>query len=406
MTASLSALAPRLRRGTTFAIIGLALAAGASMLLAQTPSLPDQQIQLATANRAAKDADARAAALQRAARNERDEARRARTQEAAVAASIQAAEAQIAAARARIAIVDRMLRRQRTRLAEQQGPIARLIAALQSLARRPALLGLIQPGSTADIVHVRAALSAVAPVVRARSDGIRDEIARTRRLREGAALAERSLSEGRARLERERLALVRLEAEHSLRAADYRRTAMFESDRALALGEQARDLVDLMDTLGAAAETRAALEALPGPLPRPPAEGEPAPAPVARPAAPPPYRLPVAGQLVTGLGEVSPEGVRSRGLTLATWPGAQVVAPTGGRVVYAGRFRRYGNIVILDHGDGWTSLVAGLDRVLVRVGDSLVQGSPLGRAPQREAPRIMVELRRQGRPVDLAQLLN
>lgn len=397
------------RRALIVALLFGTAVAGSGVLRAQTPSLTDQRSRLATANQAAQAADARAAALRRAARSERDEARRARTQEAAVAANIQAAEAQIAAARARIAIVDRLLDAQRVRLAEQRGPIARLIAALQSLARRPALLGLVQPGSTSDIVHVRAALSAVAPVVRARTRAVRTEIARSRRLREGAQVAERSLRDGRARLERERLALVRLEAEHSLRSADYRRDAMFESDRALALGEQARDLVDLMDAMGAAAETRAALEALPGPLPRPDEPGETAVAPPAR-AAPPPYRLPVAGQLVTGLGEVSAAGVRSRGLTLATWPGAQVVAPTGGRVVYAGRFRRYGNIVILDHGEGWTSLVAGLDRVAVRVGDSLVQGSPLGRAPQNgsggDAPRIMVELRRQGRPVDLAQLLD
>ena len=56
-------------------------------------------------------------------------------------------------------------------------------------------------------------------------------------------------------------------------------------------------------------------------------------------------------------------GVRARGLTLATAPGAEIVAPTAGRVIYAGRFRRYGNIVIVDHGSGWTSLIAGLDAV-------------------------------------------
>lgn len=396
-----------MRRLAVILATGILIAAvGATTLAAQTPSLADQRNQLATANQAAKAAEARATALQRAAAGEHDEARRARTREAAVAANIQAAEAQIAAARARIGIVDRMLAGQRVRLGQQQGPIARLIAALQSLARRPAVLGIVQPGSTADIVHVRAALGAVAPLVQRRAAEVRGEIARTRRLRDGAQLAEQSLRDGRARLENERLALVRMEAEHRLRSADYRRTAMFESDRALALGEQARDLVDLMDTMGEAAETRAALEALPGPLPRPGEAGEAAPATIAASTAPPPYRLPVAGQVVTGLGEVSSEGVRSRGLTLTTWPGAQVVAPTGGRVIYAGRFRRYGNIVILDHGGGWTSLVAGLDRVAVQVGDSLVQGGPLGRAPQGEAPRITVELRRKGRPVDLAQLLD
>lgn len=392
-----------MRRIALVAAIAITASVGIAALPAQTPSLSEQRAQLDAASKAAKDAEARAQRLQRAAAAERDEARRARTREAAIAASIQAAEAEIVAARARIAVVDRMLGQQRTRLVEQQGPITRLMAALQSLARRPAVLGLVQPGSTADIVHVRAVLGAVTPEMRARTADIRDEIARTRRLRDGAQLAAKSLADGRARLQSDRLALVRAEGEHRLKSVGYRREAMFESDRALALGEQARDLVDQMDNLGEAAETQATLAALPGPLPRP-ADGE-AQVAVAR-SGPPPYRLPVAGTVVTGLGELSDTGVRARGLTLATAPGAEIVAPTAGRVIYAGRFRRYGNIVIVDHGGGWTSLIAGLDTMLVKVGDPLSQGSTIGRAPRRDAPRVTIELRRQGRPVDLAQLLD
>lgn len=392
-----------MRRIALVAAIVATASVGVAALPAQTPSLPEQRAQLNAASKAAKDAEARAQRLQRAAAAERDEARRARAREAAIAASIQAAEAEIVAARARIAVVDRMLGQQRTRLVEQQGPITRLMAALQSLARRPAVLGLVQPGSTADIVHVRAVLGAVTPAMRARTADIRAEIARTRQLRDGAQLAAKTLADGRARLQNDRLALVRAEGEHRLKSVGYRREAMFESDRALALGEQARDLVDQMDVMGEAAETQAALAALPGPLPRP-TEGETPTAPA--PSGPPPYRLPVAGTVVTGLGELSDTGVRARGLTLATAPGAAIVAPTAGRVIYAGRFRRYGNIVIVDHGGGWTSLIAGLDAVLVKVGDTLAQGAPLGRAPQGDTPRITVELRRQGRPVDLAQLLD
>lgn len=392
-----------IRRIALVAAIVATASVGVAALPAQTPSLPEQRAQLNAASKAAKDAEARAQRLQRAAAAERDEARRARAREAAIAASIQAAEAEIVAARARIAVVDRMLGQQRTRLVEQQGPITRLMAALQSLARRPAVLGLVQPGSTADIVHVRAVLGAVTPAMRARTADIRAEIARTRQLRDGAQLAAKTLADGRARLQNDRLALVRAEGEHRLKSVGYRREAMFESDRALALGEQARDLVDQMDVMGEAAETQAALAALPGPLPRP-TEGETPVAPAR--SGPPPYRLPVAGTVVTGLGELSDTGVRARGLTLATAPGAAIVAPTAGRVIYAGRFRRYGNIVIVDHGGGWTSLIAGLDAVLVKVGDTRAQGAPLGRAPQGDTPRITVELRRQGRPVDLAQLLD
>ncbi|HVJ02538.1 MAG TPA: peptidoglycan DD-metalloendopeptidase family protein, partial [Sphingomonas sp.] len=300
-------------------------------------------------------------------------------------------------------IVDRLLATQRARMAQGQGPVVRLIAALQSMARRPAVLGLVQPGSTEDMVHVRAVLATTMPLVEARTAGIRAELGRTRRLRASAESAVATLREGRARLEQERTTLVRLEAEHRARSQALGRSALAESDRALALGEQARAIVDQMETLGVAADTEADLAALPGPLPRPPAAGE-----AARhlPRRTPPYRLPVSGRVVTGLGEISSTGVRARGLTLECAPSAPAVAPAAGRVLYAGPFRAYGGVVILDHGHGWTTLVAGLGGISVRVGDMLAQGSPIGRARSGDAPRVTVELRRRGVPMDAAQLLD
>lgn len=74
-------------------------------------------------------------------------------------------------------------------------------------------------------------------------------------------------------------------------------------------------------------------------------------------------------------------------------------------VRYAKAYRGYGTIVILDHGDGWTSLVTGLAAAGVRSGERIAAGAPLGRAAGGEEPRITVELRRRGRPVDIAALL-
>ncbi|MFM6852561.1 MAG: murein hydrolase activator EnvC family protein, partial [Sphingopyxis sp.] len=105
------------------------------------------------------------------------------------------------------------------------------------------------------------------------------------------------------------------------------------------------------------------------------------------------------------LGEVSSEGTRSRGMTIVTAPGAQVVAPADGRVVYAGAFRSYGRIVILDHGGGWTSLVTNMIAVSVNVGDDVAQGAPIGRTGPG-APRVTVELRRAGMPMDIATLIS
>jgi len=81
-----------------------------------------------------------------------------------------------------------------------------------------------------------------------------------------------------------------------------------------------------------------------------------------------------------------------------------VVAPTGGRVSFAGPYRGYGTIIIIDHGQGWTTLITNLAAVEVKVGDAVDQGSPVGKAGS-ERPTITVELRRQGQPVDITRLI-
>ena len=114
----------------------------------------------------------------------------------------------------------------------------------------------------------------------------------------------------------------------------------------------------------------------------------------------PSYRLPVIGKLIAGMGEVSESGVRSKGITLATARGAQVVSPADGRIAFAGPFRSYAAIVIIDHDNGWATLMTGLRGLTVKPGQSLLQGSPVGIA-DGATPRITVELRHGGAPVDI-----
>ncbi|WP_448662967.1 murein hydrolase activator EnvC family protein [Sphingomonas sp. CJ20] len=390
-------------RGAALTLALVAMLALGTLARAQAPDAARQQARLRAADAASKAAQARADQLERAAAAERDQAAQARAQEAAAAERIKAAEADIAAALARIALVDRQLADRRAELGMRQAPILRLIAALQSMARRPPVLGLVQPGSTEDMVHVRAVLATAAPVMAARTAAVRSELSRVRLLRGMAQDAVASLRASRARLETERVALVKLEAAHRLRSTTLGRSALAESDRALALGERARAIVDQMESAGDAAQVGAALAALPGPLPRPAITGDATPAPTDR--RPPAYRLPLAGPVLTGMGELSDNGVRARGVTLAAAPNAPAIAPAAGRVRYAGPFRAYGGVVILDHGKGWTTLVTGLGGIAVRVGDRVAQGAVIGRAGSGEGPRVTVELRRHGQPMDLAQLL-
>jgi septal ring factor EnvC (AmiA/AmiB activator) len=257
------------------------------------------------------------------------------------------------------------------------------------------------------VVHVRSLLASTLPIIRERTADVRAEIEAGNKLRRQADLAVEALERSQEELQKQRVALARLEAKQRQRSENLTETALFESDRALALGEEARDLGELMGTLEYQAKVRRALAALPGPVLRPPLPGEtrPAPEPAAGAALPGRgYRLPVEGRLVTGTGEISDAGVHARGLTFETRPGAQVTAPGRGRIAYAGPFRAYGTIVIIDHGAGWTSLLTNLGGAGVKVGDIVAPGSPIGQAGGSR-PRVSVELRRNGKPVPIAPML-
>ena len=361
-------------------------------------TLAQEQAALKAARRQSDEARDRSARLEQQASAARDDAEQARRRAAATAARIQQAEADIQAAQARIAIIARMQRTQAARLAARQEPVVRLTAALQMMARRPLALALVQPGSVTDAVHMRAVLGQILPVIQQRTAGLRAELARSRALRATAQQAAGALTQAQADRRERQAALATLETQKRVAARDYRANAGLESERALALGERARDIVDLMDRLEDAGTLCERLAA------RPDQTGEPAPEAVRSSSGPPPYRLPVIGQLVTGMGEVNEGGVRSRGLSLVTQPGAQTVAPTAGRIAFSGPYRGYGQILIIDHGQGWTTLITGLHRVTAQVGDTVRQGEPVGITGQGR-PTVTIELRRNGRPVDIVPLV-
>jgi septal ring factor EnvC (AmiA/AmiB activator) len=103
------------------------------------------------------------------------------------------------------------------------------------------------------------------------------------------------------------------------------------------------------------------------------------------------------------MGEISDAGVHARGLTFEARSYSAVVAPSRGRVVYAGPFRGYGDIVIIDHGRGLTTLITNLAHLGVKVGDLVQRGQGIGRTGGSR-PRVMVELRRDGVPIAITPL--
>ncbi|KGB54971.1 Peptidase M23B precursor [Sphingopyxis sp. LC81] len=399
-----------------FAVLAItAVFGGTALALAPSDIFDPQAIaarertQLIDAKQQSAAAMARSALLEKQAVAASSEADRLKKRSAALAARIQSAEADISAGEARVALVSRRLAGQRARLAQQQQPLLELAASLQQLSRQPPVSVLAQPGSLTDMVHARAVIDAAMPVIERRTAGARRELGALQTVRQQQAIALKALSTSKTQLAQRRDALTRLENEGRLRSRELMSSAQLEADRALGLGEKARDIVDLMDSLEADSAVRAELAQLAGPVPRPRN-----PAGSVASAAPPAaaeaelaqgaYRLPVVGRIVAGLGEVNESGVRSRGVTIAARPGGQVVAPAPGRVGFAGDYRGYGKIVIIDHGGGWVSLLTGMIALSVGVGDTLDPGAPIGRAGSDDS-RITVELRRAGRPVDIVAMI-
>ncbi len=388
---------------------GTALALAPSDIFDPQAIAAHERTQLIDAKQQSAAAMARSALLEKQAVAASSEADRLKKRSAALAARIQSAEADISAGEARVALVSRRLAGQRARLALQQQPLLELAASLQQLSRQPPVSVLAQPGSLTDMVHARAVIDAAMPVIERRTAGARRELGALQTVRQQQAIALKALSTSKTQLAQRRDALTRLENEGRLRSRELMSSAQLEADRALGLGEKARDIVDLMDSLEADSAVRAELAQLAGPLPRPRN-----PAGSVTSAAPPAaaeaelaegaYRLPVVGRIVAGLGEVNESGVRSRGVTIAARPGGQVVAPAPGRVGFAGDYRGYGKIVIIDHGGGWVSLLTGMIALSVGVGDTLDSGAPIGRAGSDDS-RITVELRRAGRPVDIIAMI-
>ena len=122
--------------------------------------------------------------------------------------------------------------------------------------------------------------------------------------------------------------------------------------------------------------------------------------------------LPAQGRRVLAFGERTQTG-RSQGLVIETRHGGQITSPNDGWVMYAGEFRSYGQILIINAGGGYNILLAGLSQIDVQVGQFVLTGEPIGKmtaAPkattattaktQENAPVLYVEFRKDGRPID------
>jgi murein hydrolase activator len=334
-------------------------------------------------------------------------------------AALSALEERLAALGAQEAEKAQELKQHRTQQVE-------LLMALERIARNPPEGLALASGDPLDAARSALLLGAAVPPLEARARNLRQEIATLAELR-------RQIAEAQERHRGERLVLDDEQArlrDLVTRKQELQRIALAgveeSGQREAQLAAQAADLQQLIDRLSAERRARdaeaqkrqeeAQRQALLA-QPRPDAPN----ADTAEVVAPPPVRLdpgqpklirpfaaahglmvyPATGRLVLRFGENDELGVASKGLTFETRPKAEVIAPFDGRVVFAGPFRGYGHILIIEHRDGYHSLLAGLDKVDGSVGQWLIAGEPVGVMPGGEKkPHLYLELRHDGQPIN------
>lgn len=296
----------------------------------------------------------------------------------------------------------------RQRLATARRRTATLLAALQTMGRQPPA-ALMADGGPVNVVRGAMLLNASLPLLAQNAAVLSDELAAVRRLEAEERDKWTRIREDLTELITERARLTALREEVERRRA----LSLYERDEAAAavarLHEEADNVQSLLAALSEGAEPASQpsheFAARRGRLPSP-----------------------VAGRLKGRYGAPDGAGGLASGLTIEALPKSTVFAPMSSTVLYAAPFRSYGNVLILDAGDGYHMVLAGLGTVFVEVGDRLTQGAPVGRmgdraglgvndirtsrsgvdntGPRRSAPSaaprpvLYVELRKDGSAID------
>ncbi|KZB64894.1 peptidase M23 [Thalassospira lucentensis] len=328
-------------------------------------------------------------------------------------------------------------KRAATSLEDKAGQYARILMALQRLSTTPPEAVIALPTSPQDTLRSAILLKAALPGVEQHARDLRAELEEIGTLREDIRTRRSEMASATEELQAERQSLAALLNEKRKLRSETEAEAKMASRAVNELATEAKSLGDLLESLKKRAEgvpeprmkpeRQIAKREEPKPAPPPstiarneppvpPAEKT---APASKPSTAPDeemavgssitlahgqLRMPASGKVVTLFGERSrgPDGLavtHSKGIEIDTRPNAQVVSPFDGKVVFAGPFRGYGRLLIIEHGEGYHSLIAGFDRLDSVVGQYLLAGEPVGIMGEI-SPKLYLEMRHDGEAVN------
>ena len=416
-----------------FAVLALLLAAApAAGQTAPDDKLKAVEQKLQAGKQQSEQLDKQAAALA---------AERARLQDASVSAakSAQDYEGRLTELEGQLKTLDAEAATKFSALAADQKREAALLSALEKLSQNPPEAMLFGPASPVDQVRGAMLLGAAVPELEAEAKELQETIVEVKRLKAEISAKRTEMTQKQTALDAERTRIGIMMRQKAAMEGQAREAQGQTQKRLAALSTEASDLKDLIARLErerqerAEAERKRAEEArqkaeqlaaakaearrkqaesaprdtMPesaaitvAPPERPKGNDPLAPRGGGRKLEPGKYAVPVAGEIVKRFGET--DGFQdSKGLTIRTRPGAQVVAPFEGQIMFAGPFKGYGQILIIDHGGGYHSLLAGIDQIEASAGQRVVAGEPVGVMKSGDPnPSLYLELRRQGQPIN------
>jgi septal ring factor EnvC (AmiA/AmiB activator) len=325
-------------------------------------------------------------------------------------------EAKIAATEARLAPLDENEASIRKSLDGRRAVIGEVLAALQRIGHRPPPALISSPEDALQTVRTAMLLGAVLPEMRQQVDALASDLSELVAVRQKIADERDHLRKQVASLGEQRTRMTALIAERQKQQAEREKALDAERTRAVDLAKQVDNLKDLIAKLeqgldpairaareAARSDSRPALSAFRDP-------GRLAPA-VTFASLRGQVPIPVNGVKIKDYGAPDGLGGSEKGLSIATRAAAQVTAPSDGWVVYAGPFRSYGQLLILNAGGGYHILLAGMERISVDLGQFVLAGEPVAvmgngshiasiLATGSSQPVLYVEFRKDGLPVD------
>lgn len=292
-------------------------------------------------------------------------------------------------------------------LEKDRASLSSLILALERIRRLPPETLVARPGAPLETAQAATVLGAILPDLNRRATDLRQKLEDMASLEE--ELADNQV-EAKAAHERLKAETSKMNAQMASRSKLFARTREDAKVQQQAVAAAAREAANFEELIRRIEERNRELEkqAKSAPPKQPGGKRKPSPDENKLASTLPslgPGQLPVSGIVRVRYGEEDDIGAVSQGIRIESRPGAVVVAPLGGVVRYAGEFKSYGNIILLEHKNNYHSLIAGLGRIDTVVGQSVGSGEPVGSLGSQDSsrPTVYYELRLNGQPIDPAR---